>query len=67
MCELQKRSGDFFFYLRGSGEILQKLPVIDAKQQFQFLRKCIPLWDLIKNPARYRQKSEVLKKGCLIP
>ena len=23
------------FYLRGSGEILQKLPVIDAKQQFQ--------------------------------
>ena len=24
-----------FFYLRGSGEILQKLPVINAKQQFQ--------------------------------
>ena len=24
-----------FFYLCGSGEILQKLPVIDAKQQFQ--------------------------------
>ena len=26
-CELHKRSGDFF-YLRGSGDILQKLPVI---------------------------------------
>ena len=24
-----------FVYLRGSGEILQKLPVVDAKQQFQ--------------------------------
>ena len=34
MCELYKRPGDFF-YLRGSGETLQKLPVINAKQQFQ--------------------------------
>ena len=33
-CELHKRNGDFF-NLPGSGDISQKLPVIDAKEQFQ--------------------------------
>ena len=34
-CVNYKNVLGIFFYLRGSGEILQKLPVIDAKQQFQ--------------------------------
>ena len=37
-----------FFNLRGSGDILQKLPVIDAKQQFQLCNSIKKSYNALK-------------------